>query len=577
MSDGPAASARAERLLLAAGLSAAFLFCLGSMADPDLPWHLSAGRRIAASGRVPREDWLSWTMGARPWIDFEWGSELLFHATARAADAAGLWALKSAAFLALTLGLVSLLRLWRLPRSVCGLAAAAFAAALFPLSGLRPEVFSWLFFLGQLYVLESRRLGRPPAGDTALLAWHGLAYVLWANLHAGFPTGLALCCCYGAAELLEPGGKRTRGRPLALAAAAVLGTLANPFGHRLYEVLWDHGRHWTQLSGLIQEWSAPDLGKPFVQGFWLLIAFSFAGLVAASGQGRPPAAAHLFAVALFGLLSSRAVRTMSYGILLVFPLGLSAWDKVRSPAWLKPRIRTLAAMAAAGLVVWRGAAATGPRGIVELPAPLEAQGPRGVRDFLRAEKATLSGLRLYNPYNWGGYFGYTLSPDYKVFIDGRYLFADLLAEVNEADVDPAHWRGLMAEKRIDVAVLYNDGLMLQPRNALAGRPFSVYAMPRAEWALVYWDSVAAVFARRAEVPADWLARREFRWIYPRDLRHCGLAVLVGAVSLDAVAGEIGRYAREIGDPRETALLERWLGEFRGKLDAVRSTAPAARS
>jgi len=73
------AAADRQRLILVAGLLAALLLCCGPVFDPDLPWHLSAGRQYFAMHAVPRQDFLSRTMAGRPWIDFEWAAEALFY------------------------------------------------------------------------------------------------------------------------------------------------------------------------------------------------------------------------------------------------------------------------------------------------------------------------------------------------------------------------------------------------------------------------------------------------------------------------------------------------------------------
>ena len=94
-------------------------------------------------------------------------------------------------------------------------------------------------------------------------------------------------------------------------------------------------------------------------------------------------------------------------------------------------------------------------------------------------------------------------------------------------------------------------------------------LPRIDWALVYWDSDAVVLARRSRVPARWLARHEFRWLRPNDLRQLGLYIVSGIAPLRAVATEVQRYRREIGDPQETLLLTSWFAEFEKGLPARR--------
>ncbi len=71
----------------AAGALAAF--CL-PIVNPDVFWHLSAGRWMAEHGGFPRADWLSATMAGRAWADFEWLAQLLWYGLERAFGMGGL-------------------------------------------------------------------------------------------------------------------------------------------------------------------------------------------------------------------------------------------------------------------------------------------------------------------------------------------------------------------------------------------------------------------------------------------------------------------------------------------------------
>lgn len=503
-------------------------------------------------------------MAGKPWVDFEWASGLIFYCIERFGGATALWLFKSAAFFGLTLLFVGLLRIWKLSAVWIGLAAPAFVAAVFPANGLRPEIFSTLFFMIELHLLERRRLGMLRLSDVQFLALHIGLYAVWANLHAGFVTGLMLCWCY---SLGESFGRKEGTKPLVAfaLAAGFLATFANPYGYKLYVVLFDHWRHLGALHNLIEEWRSPRFLVSYLDGYWLLLAFSFAGFLLATRQGVTLPAEHVAAVVVFALFASRSIRTTTYAILLVYPLGLAAWSKLDiSVRWR--RAMGVAAGIAIVFIAWRGMEAAGIRRFFKWPPPMEAQGPERAAAFLRAEKPTLGRLNLYNPYNWGGYLGYFLYPDYKVFIDGRYLFIDLLKETDKAVRNPGLWRGFLDDKKIDLAIFENDGLLLRyPWSS--PHPYTAYAMQYADWALVYWDSQVVIFVRRSKVPVMWLGSHEFRWLRPYDLRQVGLFVVAGTLGWSEVTAEIERYARDIGDPNEVSILESWRREFEKGLAA----------
>ncbi len=557
----------------AAGLAAAAGLCFISIRDPDLPWHLTAARWMAASRAVPRGDFLSWTMGGKPWIDFEWASEMIFYALDRAGGAAALWSFRAAALLAVAALMLGLLRRWGVPKSWDALAAPAFVAALYPLIGMRPELFSLLLFLIEFHLLEARRLGESKLSAVAFVAWHAPMYAIWANLHAGFVAGLTLCACYGLAELARPADGRTPAGLLA-ASAGLAGTLVNPYGPQIYGVLIEHLRRMPELHELINEWGSPDFGLYASTGYWLAAVFSFAGLLALVRQGGSFPAEHLAVLIVFGALGSRSVRSTMYEIIAVFPLGLDAWHRTGLLS-RRPRAAALAALAAISFAAWRGGAAAIRHGFFGWPKTVEDPAPTRAFDFLRREAPVLAPLRLYNTYSWGGFVEYALWPRYRTFIDGRYLFADLLARVDAAERAPDPWGRFIADRGVQVALVDNSGLLVRYPWDLISRPLTVYAWPKRLWALVYWDDEAMIFVRRTAVPPRWLKRREYRLLCPMDYHHTGLLVVGGRASAAEVEAEIARYRREIGDPEELSELDNWWPAFRKSLSAGRRKISAS--
>ncbi len=47
--------------------------------NPDLYWHLSAGKYTLAHGGPPHTDFLSWPLAGADWVDFEWLPQVLYY------------------------------------------------------------------------------------------------------------------------------------------------------------------------------------------------------------------------------------------------------------------------------------------------------------------------------------------------------------------------------------------------------------------------------------------------------------------------------------------------------------------
>jgi hypothetical protein len=564
-----------RRLWIALGVLGAASLSLGTLYDPDLSWHLAAGRFILKIGAIPTRDTFSWTMLDQPWIDFEWGFQLILLALANAGGAAALWLFKSLMLCVLGVVFLALLEAWEFPDSWIGAGLVVFAAAVFPVTTLRPELFSLLFFELELLVLERRRLGKLPLSDLRLLALHAAFYCVWANLHAGFVTGLLLCVCYFVGERLTKPPKRglfTAG----FALAGGLATLINPYGWRIYSVLLDHSRHLPTLRGLIMEWQVPELAMKYLASYWVIVTVSLGGFLYALWGDVPIPSEHLVSAVVFAAASSRSVRTTTYVILIVYPLSLYAWIRARAPRWWRPPLSAGIVAVAVAFIGWQGAEIYVRERAYARPTPMEDLGPARACRFLREEKTVLAGLNMFNPYNWGGYFDYQLSPDYKVFMDGRYIFADLLGEFDAAQKNPDLWRRFLDEEGVDLLLYQNSGLMLVKKGIDLPHPYIAFALPEKEWALVFWDRDVLIYVRREKVPKEWLARREYRWLRPHDLRQVGYYIVAGAATYEQVSAEIDRYAREIGDQRVAAELKRWRGMFLHDMNKVRRAAALAK-
>jgi hypothetical protein len=127
--------------------------------------------------------------------------------------------------------------------------------------------------------------------------------------------------------------------------------------------------------------------------------------------------------------------------------------------------------------------------------------PVGALQYLR-EHGTRGNLAL--PLDWGGYALWHAAPAVKVSLDGRFatVYPPRVVEDNFAFFRPAP--GADASRLLEA---YDTTLALVPR----GLPTAIDG--RADWRLLYADSVAALFAKvgaPASAPVDGTAARGWR-------------------------------------------------------------------
>src|SRR5215217_6683481 len=199
----------------------------------DLAYHLKVGQLMVAEHAVPRTDVLAWTTAGRPWLDQNWGAQLVLYGIWRlgglplftvvsATLTVASWALVAAACRRRTADL----------RLVAGAVLAGYAVSAAAFS-VRPELFSLLLFATELYLLEVARTRPRVALAIPLLM------PLWANLHGAFAVGIGLLVI----EVVAAAWRRDRPgilRYLLVTVASVAGLLVNPWGAQVLDYAVSH-------------------------------------------------------------------------------------------------------------------------------------------------------------------------------------------------------------------------------------------------------------------------------------------------------------------------------------------------
>ncbi|MBI4351762.1 MAG: hypothetical protein HY550_10000 [Elusimicrobia bacterium] len=552
------------KLWLAAGM----VMALGAIAmpvlNPDLYWHLSAGKFMVRNLRLPAADFLSWTEQGAPWADFEWLAQLVYYAVYSLAGKAGFFALKLAVLSATFPVFYAILSLNGRKRAAF-FALPVWALALMANSDLRPENFSVLFFSLLLYRLEAARIsGKAWPASPGALAGLAFFFALWANLHAGFAYGLLLLVFYPAGawadRKLWPSAGRTPDRLPALAVcAAAAGSLLNPFGYKLYAILLQHAAQAGSMSRYLAEWAPPSFTNKWHWPFMVFLLASFSLLLKRFLKERSLPLAQLLTLGWLAFEASRHTRHIVFFSMAAAVYSFDAAARLWEPAVLRRRGRGIFALALVylSLLVWPSYFA------FKVDLGEEAAGAAA---YLKANVGGLGGRKLYNPWTWGGYLGWALNPDYKVFTDGRYIFHKYLEPLSAAMEDQDTWEKFAAERGFELALFRRDNRLLEFEqidrkggSAKVLRPSYLVFMPEEKWALVYWDVFSVLFARRVKPVAA-----EFRIIRPGDFESVKLALCSGDLARKAAEDELGLYYRAAAGARsrkEADAFSAWLSSF----------------
>jgi hypothetical protein len=511
--------------------------------DPGTFWHVAAGEKMLATGRVIVDDSFSFTRGGQPWVADQWLAECGMAIVHRLAGWDGLL-LATATLLAGIYAWIAarLLRagLHWLP-TVLLIAVAMMAGS--PQFHVRPLVgtivllgvtFAWL-----VDVESGRRRFRQ-------LCWLVPLFILWTNVHGGVLAGLGtagLCIsgwCVVAVWILRqssgtdrtsgarasrPAAHERAGRPrseivemttLLVALAATI--LLNPYDMALP---WEWLRTLAMpLPSFIVEHAPLDLSDPTAWGTLALAAGYLVALVGIFPQR--PRITWLVPLVWFLLALSRVRNAPLFAITAVIALG-DVLPHSRVGRWLQRRgllanlpkgVPPLATSSAEGNLPRRHSlfpAAAHAKPLI-LPAIVVAAAVLlqvgGVRlpvvghgwarfdpaqwpiDLLpklhEIEQSNPDGTPIFNDMNFGGFLIYH-APRLRVFVDDRcslYGTDFLLAYDRARREDPAEIDRWRQEYDFRYAVVQT------------GRPFDRYLSGSAEWTLLGRSQPATLYQHK---------------------------------------------------------------------------------
>lgn len=477
-------------LLLPVGFH--LLFRLGTTdADPDL-WHnLFFGRHVVTGGAFPWVDSFIYVPARASWLVQNWLAALFYYALHEFWGPGGIQAFKYLA----GCGTGALLYVAARRRGASAPASAgvlllvscAFATAFSP---IRPQVFSYLFYVLTFLFLDTTRQRKRPSRAVWLLP---LGFALWANLHAGVFAGLWLVGCYALVDCVR--SRRVTPTGL-LFVLCCLGTLLTPYGVEYWtyvidETLHPAGQDVTEWLSLAQALNGDLLENSLLFVFSLALVI----LLHATARKRDPVA--MLVLALTAFLGCTSIRhqiffMLTCGVCLPELLDQFAARLPAHSALVRlPRRIGLPGLAVVSLAtsLWWGSAflAKTPLSITLPDTPGVSSSkmyyPLGAMEHLERNHASGN---LLPTLQWGSYALWRLSPDFKLGMDGRFkniypneVIRDYFAFLNAKQ----NWHRFLEKYETDY-------ILIRPTD---GAAFLLRSDP--EWRVDYEDAGAVLFVR----------------------------------------------------------------------------------
>jgi hypothetical protein len=382
---------------------------LAPMSSVDLTYQLRAGAEIMDSRAIPTADTWTFTAAGAPWVDQQWGAQVVLAAVYRAGGWTGLVllrALLTAIVFGATLALARRKGLDLRLAAILTLVAFVVAA---PAMALRPQLFGMACFAVVLYLVFTRR-------EQPRRLWLvPFVVLLWANVHGSFILAPVLLALAWIEDLHDR--DRAAGRTLLVGIATVLAACVTPFGPGVWAYAIGLSSN-TDVTARTTEWQPTSLRDATGLLFFASVA---AVVVLIARMGRRvtwPTLLWLGAFAAIGIVAQRGVAWWPFvGVAVVSAMldAAPARDMPIGSRGLNAVVAALVIIAAIALLpFWRP---VDPR--TGVPAAVLTDAPPGITAATR--ELLTSGDRILNPQRWGSWLEFALPPA-AVAVDSRIEF-----------------------------------------------------------------------------------------------------------------------------------------------------------
>jgi len=480
----------------------------------DAFWHLATGRWIVDHHSIPTTDPFAIASEKKPWINGEWLYEVAMYATSGGGNVVAV-SIVNALLVAAIFALGFLIASRNAAIGIALFATSLAFAGGFDRLGVRPSTAAALLAAGAVALLSSRSL------DVKRLAIaYALLTIVWINVH---PSALLAPALALVSMLID-------WRRWMVVTASTIALFVNPFGIHAIAAPFELTRTIGSGAFVNAEW----LPSPVSVFPLLYLTIAIGMLLFALSNEKREQAWRFVLFALFAALAVRYVRNQGL-YFATLPL-LVPLPRKAARVW---------AVAALIPIAWALSYGAHGAGVDDEYFP--------VRAVAKLKSLNLRG-NIYNADQFGGYLIWSFYPERRVITDGRNeLYRTFIEEDARARRDSRAWHLLLQKYLVDVAVAEYETERVTVVDVASGEkrqvPASLVRYRRRDWALIAFDDVAMVFARRAAFPIGSLERIEYRHLVPDEP---GIEYL----NPPAAKAEMERAKRELGEGRVLLQMER---------------------
>ncbi len=465
----------------------------------DFWWHITAGREILTTGKIPTTDVFSFTEAGQPYPSYQmyWLMESFLYEVYRLGGPALVIFIHSVMITA-----AYVLIFWISKRSARSWRIAAFSVLFAAALGLndwnvRPQGIT--FLLASLFLLVIFEYDKNPR-------WYGLVVfplgmLIWVNSHGTFIIGLLLVGIWWGQRIWEVIQHRLNGErifqkkliviPGIVFGCTVLACLINPRGIGILNYLKTLTSN-SVVQNLVTEWAPPSfdtlMGAVFLCGL-----LGIAAMLALSP--KRPTFFQIISFLVFGVLGLKTSRGIVWFGLVMAPIVgehisaiINHIKKAESQSAHQEGSRIVNILFTI-LITFMGVISL-PWFKSVLPFPPAKAGLISAETPIQATQMLLDLKppgQLFNAMSFGSYLIWAAYPDYHVFVDSRIeLFSEKVwldyLNISNANGD---WEAQLKDYGVNT-------LLLSPTE----QPALIQAVEiSSEWRMIYRDGASYIFIR----------------------------------------------------------------------------------
>jgi len=476
-----------------------FIFFTYPLGLSDYWWHLSSGRWIWENGSIPSVDQFTYSYAKDENIrrvvilKAYWLSQILYYLIYMSLGKWGLILLK-ASLLTFPLWLLWRYMIYKGVDSVVSLIVITpLPLFLFRLDELRPVLFSFVGAISVFYVVEvivDRLRENKSIGKYLFVL--PLIMLLWANLHRGFVIGWVLLLGYLFFEVVKYIQKKnsltsTAFRSLLiLFGVSIIASLVNPNG--VYAFIGNQSELAGPFMEVIDEFFSLWKYARFYDAMFIFYGCVFIAIFSTLVMIVNRRKVEPIHWVLLGGFVYEGLSTFRFSFfMVVMSLALfSASFKDYSVTIGAKYPRAVTGVSVLSLVFLLS---FGLQRSAFIYGPWEgAYFPTDAARFVYRNKPPGN---LFNAHEYGGYLGWVLYPEYKLFIDQRNLDYSVYEEYGQSV--SGDYRPVFEKYNINTVLFYNRQPVVDRNPEIVSK-----LLYDPEWQLVYFDKIANVFVRASK-------------------------------------------------------------------------------